>query len=286
MFTRDNTKEIKAIAIIYMLMHHLYRFPEKVPFGMNLATGAKISEMEFTMLLGTIGQACVAMFMFLGGYGLYKALEKEPCGVVTSRIISLYQNYWKVFFIVVPIGFLFFAKQEQYCETAEQCFRFSVFSGKDFIASALGLSCTYNSEWWFFKVYLFAILTGAIFISLFKKCDNVYIEIFAVIIIQISAALFFPSIRDTFDVDMWNPNLWLTNMFCMNEATPLFFMGTVFAKYDILEQWKRLMDKLKKCGIIVVSMIGMLLCAYSRAFIVHGGFDLVLIPVYIFLCGC
>lgn len=281
MFTRENTKEIKGIAIIYMLIHHMYRFPMQVPFGMSLATGFKISEMEFTMLLGTIGQACASIFMFLGGYGLYKAFQRNGRGAVTSRIISLYKNFWGVFFVVVPIGFLFFSKQEQYCEAAERCFRFSVFSGKDFIASALGWSCAYNSEWWFFKEYLFALLAGAIFISAFRKCDKVYLEIFAVIAIQVLVSLVFPNTQEILGVQELASNAWLSNLFCMNAATPLFFAGVVCSKYNIFESWKHFLEGYRKWWVIALGLIGIMLCAYSRAFI-ERDLDLVLIPVYVF----
>lgn len=52
----NETNAIKGIAIIAMLVHHLfYEYPE---YG------------ESTYQLALIGKVCVAMFLFLSGYGL------------------------------------------------------------------------------------------------------------------------------------------------------------------------------------------------------------------------
>jgi hypothetical protein len=184
--------------------------------------------------------------------------------------------------VAVPIGFLFFSNQEQYCEDAGYCFRFSVFSFKDFVATALGWQCDYNSEWWFFKEYLFALLIGAIFISTFRNCSKVYLELFAVIVVQLLSSLIFPNLQEILGVQALETNLWLSNLLCIDEATPLFLMGIVFSKYPIMENWSEILDGIK-CGWRIVAAGGMIvLCAYARAFIVYGKFDLALIPIYVF----
>lgn len=36
MLTRKNTKQLKGMAVLLMLTHHLFTFPDRVPFGLNL----------------------------------------------------------------------------------------------------------------------------------------------------------------------------------------------------------------------------------------------------------
>lgn len=54
--TIEDTSAVKGIAIIAMLVHHLfYQHPE---YGMIIYQ------------LGLVGKICVALFLFLSGYGL------------------------------------------------------------------------------------------------------------------------------------------------------------------------------------------------------------------------
>ena len=70
MFTKENTKQIKGIAILLMLAHHLFAFPDRIPYDMSLQTSFYLSGMELTEIIGNFGTICVSLFMFLGGYGL------------------------------------------------------------------------------------------------------------------------------------------------------------------------------------------------------------------------
>ena len=35
MLTRTNTKQLKAVAILLMLAHHLFTFPDRIPYGLS-----------------------------------------------------------------------------------------------------------------------------------------------------------------------------------------------------------------------------------------------------------
>lgn len=58
--TKQDTAVLKGIAIIAMLMHHLWGCP---PVGVEPYTGV-------LGFLGGVGKVCVAMFLFCSGYGL------------------------------------------------------------------------------------------------------------------------------------------------------------------------------------------------------------------------
>ena len=120
MLTRTNTKQLKAVAILLMLAHHLFTFPDRIPYGLSPTTSIMTSNLEFTQCIGTFGKICVSIFMFLGGYGLYASSITDNDGIqipknsLSRHIFSLYTSYWKVFLIFVPIGFLLFHHQPQF----------------------------------------------------------------------------------------------------------------------------------------------------------------------------
>jgi len=141
--SKDNTLAIKGIAIIAMLLHHLfYTHPE---YGL------------LVQQIGLIGKVCVAMFLFLSGYGLTIQYAKQQQDVkitqmggvtvnfIYRRFVKFYMNYWVIFLIFVPIGVFCFGRTLNipYGEDA------NVY--KMLIKDMLGLNSlqSYNITWWF-----------------------------------------------------------------------------------------------------------------------------------------
>lgn len=287
MFTRENTKQVKGIAILLMLAHHLYTFADRIPYGLEIASQYDISGMELTVIIGSFGKICVSIFMFLGGYGLYASCSSGlsggylPPGLLSRHIIKLYKAYWKVFIIFIPIGFLFFGNQVQYCE-ADLCSKFADFKFRDFISSFIAYGNAYNGEWWFFKTYLFALFEGFVFIEVFKNNRNGYSEIAAVIIWHIVIACICPTLTS---LEVWGrlkSDAWFSNLFTISDYASVFFVGIVFAKYDIFKAWSKLSKNITKLENIILSMIICVFCVYTRVFITPPSYDLLLAPVFVY----
>lgn len=62
-FNKNVTSQMKAIAFLMMLAHHLWRKPE---FGMF----EPIAYGNILISIGLMSKICVGIFMFLSGYGL------------------------------------------------------------------------------------------------------------------------------------------------------------------------------------------------------------------------
>lgn len=62
-FNKNVTSQMKAIAFLMMLAHHLWREPE---FGMF----EPIAYGNILISIGLMCKICVGIFMFLSGYGL------------------------------------------------------------------------------------------------------------------------------------------------------------------------------------------------------------------------
>ncbi len=147
----NETNAIKGIAIIAMLVHHLfYEHPE---YG------------EPTFQLALIGKVCVAIFLFLSGYGLSVQYSKilnidsaltrinrggDTLKFLYQRYIKFYLNYWIIFLISVPIGVLVFGRELTipYGENACIPYRLAL----DFMGVQGMMS--YNITWWFNRLIL------------------------------------------------------------------------------------------------------------------------------------
>lgn len=144
--TPAETQIVKAFAIAAMLIHHLfYEHPE---YGM------------ITHSVGIAGKICVALFVFLSGYGMATTFPKNICGCLNTvkafffflgkRYAKFFLNYWVVFFVTVPIGIFCFGRtlETAYGENANilVCFIKDMLGQQGFDS--------YNITWWFNELIL------------------------------------------------------------------------------------------------------------------------------------
>lgn len=128
--SKDYSNMVKGMAVLMMIMHHIWGFPERIP-------GLLLSNIE--VQIGSAAKICVSIFMFLSGYGLYYTFYKKGEIRVWHRVWSIYKRFWQVFFIFVPIGFLFLSKP---------------FAIQEFLQNMFCLKFGYNHEWWFLGTYI------------------------------------------------------------------------------------------------------------------------------------
>lgn len=150
--TKQDTAVLKGIAIVAMLMHHLWGCP---PLGVTPYIGV-------LGFLGRIGKVCVAIFLFCSGYGLSVGYQKSmnDCllnngdwkqNVLTTlkflakRFVKFYFNYWVIFLIFVPISIFCF----DHPLSAAYGENVTVISG--LVLDYFGLQGfhSYNITWWF-----------------------------------------------------------------------------------------------------------------------------------------
>lgn len=155
--TKKDTAVLKGIAIVVMLMHHLWGC---APSWVEPYTGV-------LGFLGHIGNVCVAMFLFCSGYGLSAGYQKamDECSLdngdwknrikatlkfLAKRFVKFYSGYWPIFLIFVPIGVLVFGHglAEGYGTDA------NVYPY--LICDILGIGGvqSYNITWWFNKLII------------------------------------------------------------------------------------------------------------------------------------
>jgi uncharacterized membrane protein len=140
----NKSNYLKGIAIILMLIHHLFAYPSRI--SPDIPVYHMVNSVDIEMFVGLFGKICVSMFLFLSGYGF--SLKKEVSfKYIWGKLKNLYISYWIVLFIFVPIGIIFFPGE-----------RYSL-SPSLFFENLIGIKSTYNSEWWFFKLYVLYVLS-------------------------------------------------------------------------------------------------------------------------------
>lgn len=151
--TLNETNVIKAVAICAMFWHHL--------FFQNPEYGLIIHKLALT------GKVCVALFVFLSGYGMavqyQKCLKNIDFGMncklcelrgriyfLLRRFLKFYMNYWAVFLITVPLGVFLFGRTLADVYGSDSSLGLSLLSD---VWGLRGLE-SYNITWWVNRLFL------------------------------------------------------------------------------------------------------------------------------------
>lgn len=145
----NDSSVLKGIAILLMLCHHVFE-PEK----MDLYTDFKLSNMPVLGTFALQGGVCVAIFVFLSGYGLMAKYGFEEKIHIKSfywqRFVKLMMNYWLVWLIFVPLSVFWLSDRSfgwWYSTSQTTLMGILDFLG---IAKWFG-SFPYNPTWWFYS---------------------------------------------------------------------------------------------------------------------------------------
>ena len=226
--SRSDTAGIKGIAILFMLWHH--QFLNTTRYG------------AVTLSLAIVFKVCVALFLFVSGYGLtkqYGGLERRNVRTTIEfllrRFISFFLQYWFCFGLVVLIGNL--------CgNTFQEVYPSSRNTLKCLILDFFG-QMGYNSylkPWWFNKMIIQLYLIFPIIYMIISNKYSAWVGLLAIIPLQ----LFAKSIPG--------------NVFFLVEGgIPAFYLGMISARYQIVPTIQRKVWKIVFTSVVVLLIIGL-----------------------------
>ncbi len=161
--TRNDTKAIQGMAILFMLALHLFCRRDNLPYTATLY----IKDIPILYYLGLWGDQCVALFCFCSGYAAYLQQEKHEKKTYISysikRVTKLLLNYWIVVLLFSLIGLLV-GKSDSIPGS------FVNFLGNFFL-----LSNSYNGAWWFLLIYVLLVALSPLLYRIIKKQNGVIV---------------------------------------------------------------------------------------------------------------
>lgn len=244
-FTRRDTKIIKGVAICLMLYHHLFAYPMKVVDGNIFISLYTFGETTLSTYIGQFGRICLPMFVFLSGYGTYlsSAKAKDMQSLVLKQMLGLYKSFWKVFFIFVPASVLFFGIRPAPVQ-------------RELIYNFLGLSYSFNKEWWFITPYvLLLILFPAVKRFIERENAGLFTDLFIVVLLNGFVQYVLPEIIKLDVFVFLGGSVFWEHIKVMLGLLPGFVTGCIFARYGILNEVKsRLGGRLLWCAAALVGM--------------------------------
>ena len=264
-FEKDDTKIMKALAIILMLYHHLYAFPYRISY--DYISLFKYNDKTISFFIGDFGKICVCIFIFLSGYGTYYVYKNNTNDLIKKKLKSLYKCFLRVFIIAIPISLLLHDKQV-------------VFGFKELLYNITGWSTTYNGEWWFIMPYVFLIIMSPLIIKIVNKyTNNMYISFIVLIIYQLLLVNYYPKLLALPVFDKYR----LTNIYVNTTRTfyllSTYVCGMLFSKYKLLDKVKEKLTGSFIYTIVSIIVIGIIFILRRRLW--EYDIDLIFAPLFI-----
>lgn len=254
--SKDVSLKIKGIAIIIMLIHHFYGFPN---WYIDIANypSIKILGTALNVWIENSTKICVGIYAFITGYAYYKN-NKQTLKYGIKKSFSLLKKYWFVTFLIfVPI--IYFVCHE-------------TITWKIAVLNIFALRDPIINIGWYVYFYIFAMLT----LPLMKKiCNGRWLHDF---VIPIGMCVLGYNLLQNVDVhyqfiveDLRKCFLWMQ---CI-------LMGYLMAKYDVFEK----LDKIFRPKNIVIAILIVIMVMGERlktkAF--YGlGLDVIYVPIMVY----
>ena len=268
-FTKSDTKVIKALAVLLMLIHHLFAFPDRISNDHTaLFSIGGVATVDY---LGCFGKICVALFLFLGGLGSYysyrnhiKAKKKRELFVFV-KIRALYTAYWRVFAIALPISLLLGTAYGGNVHLANIIYDF------------FGITHKLCGEWWFLALYVMYTIAMPCLYKLSRRSKNRISDIKTIALLYVAAFFVWPAINSLSVFDPVRAGWIYTQINDFIVWLPCFYIGLIFAKRNVLGKAKA------RCGgnylTCLLFLLGtcVLIIARRRMGI---GFDCLIAPVF------
>lgn len=223
-FTKKHTQIAKGIAMILMLFDHLYwmEYGEYTAF-IKLPNGHDIPWM-----IGSIGNICVAMFLFLSGYGMYYTQKKKDKFTIKDSLIRI-KNIWVQYLLMTAVIIVIdtlFGKIEV--------------SFKKVILNIMALDYSYNLFAWFMITYVVIILVFPFINNIFKK-TNIVVECIGIVGIKVAITVINYILQRYVGVNQIIYKVFLEPFTFL----PVFLIGYVCAKHFIFENTICALQKVK-----------------------------------------
>lgn len=264
--TRKQIKGTKGIAIVFMLLLHL--FCTKNYLGLYQPV-LFIGDIPLMYYLALFGDCCVAIYCFCSGYGLFISYKKDDNKYVKdnlNRIFKLYINYWIILLLFVVVLGPLTGQSENYPGNI-----------KKFILTFTAIDPAYNGAWWFFTTYIILVLVSPTINKLIVKKNNVLVVTVSLIFYFIAYVQRIKGVL-TFDNEILNWGIRQVALFGTSQLP--FIIGAVFSHNKIYSRLYAITNKIRYKNLLGVFIITTMIVA-------HGFIETLFVAVFtgiVFIC--
>lgn len=247
--SKNDTKILKGVAILFMLLLHLFGMKEVDGLYETFPT---INSVPLIYYIGLFGDACVPIYCFVSGYGLFVVLTKEQKSSPMKnfmRIFKLLVNFWIVLIVFIVVGFL--------------AGKMEAFQGglAEFLLNFFVLSNSYNGAWWFLQTYIILVTLAPLLVKLVKKSNFIILLLLTGIIYLLTYVQRIKHVLDFGDNTVIY--MFINTIVLVGTSLLPFIVGAIFAKEKVYSKLHGKVSSLSYKNILCGAGIVMLVIIHS-----------------------
>ncbi|MCR4613406.1 MAG: acyltransferase family protein [Bacteroidaceae bacterium] len=221
--SRDESLQLKGIAILLMLALHLFSDLDTVTAECDWLIPFWNGK-PIVYAFSRVAACCVPIYLFLGGYGLSRTFEQSPQMHNGRRILSLYTNFWIVFLLFIPMACMI--RPEDYPKDLPTL-----------ALSTIAWTSAYNGAWWFLLPYaVFTLLSAPFmrFVHSHSLRTNLWLLLVA-FVIYVGNYLLRTRLEELSGLGADS----LRTVTALFVLLPAFYAGAIFARFRLIEKLKQ-----------------------------------------------
>lgn len=151
--SKRDSKMLKGVAILAMLMLHLFCRRDNLPYTPLLWVG----DTPLIYYFGLFGDICVAIYCFVSGYAHYMQASEAELRHRWKRLLRFLIPFWVIAAVFSLIGIL----------TGDPVIPGSV---KLFLLNCLTIENSYNGAWWYANTYILLVALQPLSRKFVERC--------------------------------------------------------------------------------------------------------------------
>mgnify|MGYP004651308291 CR=1 FL=1 len=151
--TKRDSKMLKGVAILSMLMLHLFCRRENLPYTPLLWIGGTPLIYYFALF----GDICVAVYCFVSGYAHYMQSSKAEIKKRWKHLLHFLIPFWVIAAVFSLIGLL----------AGNSVIPGSI---KEFLLNCLTIKNSYNGAWWYANTYILLVALQPLSRKFVERC--------------------------------------------------------------------------------------------------------------------
>ena len=244
------SNRLKTIAILMMLFLHLFNTNYHGLFEPLLFIGAQ----PLSYYISLFCDACVPIFAFVSGYGLFYKYQQDPHSYKTAnikRVLKLYVNFWIILLLFAVLLGLILGKSGYPGNLTKLFWNIS------------GLHVSYNGAWWFFTTYVFFVFTSGFWFRFLNKI-NPYFYLLVLLVVYVIAFYFRIYKTDLFSLEILK---WFHIQSALYFCTLFQFMLGAFAlRYNWNDKFSETLKNIP-LNLNFLAILGILILVILHGFI-------------------
>lgn len=213
-FTKEQSKILKGIAILFMIGLHLFN---RVNLEGYYEPWIWIGNYPLIYYVSFLFDACVPIYCFCGGYAAYLSKDKSFKSQL-NRLLKLLINYWIVLVLTVIVGLVL-----KHPTIPSNMF--------DLLGNVFLYDISYVGAWWFIQTYVLLTLTSPLLIKFIDKLNKYIVCILFAFLYFIA---YYFRIMNPITTDYWIINAIINALVLYGSSVFPYVIGILFKKYAVI----------------------------------------------------